>query len=433
MFFSPTVQASPLILALAFACSDRNGAPMDSASSPALQAATAPGEHSDSHGEPSPGLTLVDYRHLQGGEDGVAILDLDPESERFGEILEKRSIGPGVLPHHLYFDRTGERLYTTALRAPYLFEIGLATDADGTPHLGSIEPIDTGKNIVGEDMYFTEDGSRFYVTFLGGHGGERDGSVGVFEAASNALIDEILAPESAGEPFILYPHGISANEALGVLMVTSDTHPDGVTGIGNTVTAIDIETHEPLRTYPVRSAPDELTETVEVLLLRDDLPPFALVTTVVDAGIWVAPHDPGSGLFGEFEKQFAGDAQGLGVALEFYVHENVAGEKELYVSFASPGVIAVYGLDALPELPLRRLMPTAAGAHHMQFFETRSGRDVMVVQNNLIDYEGLNAGTLSVLDVQTGEVLGTVDMRNRDGLLPESIESAFGAGHDYHH
>jgi hypothetical protein len=381
----------------------------------------------------SPGLTIVDYRHLGGGEDGVAIIDLDPESAHFGEILQRRAMGSGVTPHHLYFDRSGQRLYTSALGGPYLFEIGLSIGADGVPRLGDIEPIDTGRNQIGEDMYFTEDGSRFYVTFLGGHGGERDGSVGVFDLASNALIDEIVAPEALGEPFILYPHGISANETLGLLMVTSDAHPDGVSGVGNTVTAIDLATNTPLATHPVRSAPGELTETVEVLLLRDELPPFALVTTVADAGVWVAPFVPETGLFGTFEKRFAGDARGFGVALEFYIQATASGEPELYVSFASPGVVAVFGLEQLPELALRRVFPSAAGAHHLSFFETRSGRAVVAVQNNLINLDGLNAGTLTVHDVASGELLGELDLRARDGLLPESIESAFGAGHDYHH
>lgn len=390
--------------------------------------------HFDHHRcEPSPGLTLVDYRHLSGGEDGVALIDLDPESKRFGDILQKRSMGSGVLPHHLYFDRAGERLYTTALGGPYLFEISLTTDARGMPHLGAVQPIETGQNQIGEDMYFTEDGSRYYVTFLAGHGGARDGSVGVFDADDNSMLDEIRAPESEGEPFILYPHGISANEELGLLMVTSDAAPDGVSGVGNTVTAIDLETNEPVQTHPVRSHPDDLTETVEVLLLRDDLPPFALVTTVTDAGVWVAPYEESSGQFGEFEKQFDGAAQGLGVALEFYIHENQAGDKELFVTFAQPGAVAVFGLDELPKLPPRRLLSTAPGAHHLSFFETRSGRDVMVVQNNLINIDGLNDGSLSVLDVETGELLGDVDLDERDGLLAESIESAFGHGHDYHH
>jgi len=40
---------------------------------------------------------------------------LDPESRRFGEILQNVEIGEGVLPHHLYFNNNGHCLYTTAL------------------------------------------------------------------------------------------------------------------------------------------------------------------------------------------------------------------------------------------------------------------------------------------------------------------------------
>ena len=149
--------------------------------------------------------------------------------------------------------------------------------------------------------------------------------------------------------------------------------------------------------------------------------------------IWVAPYDSGTRAFGAFVKQVDGSCQGLGVALEFYVHRNHHGEKELYVSFGVPGVVNVYRLDALPALPLKRTLRAAPGAHHMAFFETESGRELVVVQNNLLDLNGLNAGSLTVLDSHTGEVLGTVPMAAEHGLMPESIESAFGHGADIHH
>jgi DNA-binding beta-propeller fold protein YncE len=386
---------------------------------------------------PSEGLMLVDYRHLNGGKDGVALIEMDPESPRFGRILKRRTFGEGVLPHHLYFNKDETRLYSTSLNEPYLFEIAYRKDHKGRPHLGRVTPIDTGGNIVGEDMYFSEDGSRYYVTFLLGQGGDRDGSVGVFDAETNALIETIRAPEPGGgslePPFILYPHGISANEDLNFLMVTSDANPDGVSGTGNTVTLINYETHELLKTYLVADSSEDLSETVEVLLLRDEFPPFALVTTVLGGDIWVASYNSGTGVFNEFEKKVEGDDQGFGVPLEFYINENRNGEKELYVSFAFPGAINVYSLDALPDLPLKRTLTTGAGAHHMAFFKTKSGREVLVSQNNLINIEGLNDGTLMVVDIYTGEVLGTLDMVAEFGLMPESVEWAFGHGADTHH
>jgi hypothetical protein len=38
----------------------------------------------------SNGLFFVDYRHLDGGADGVALIDLDPESPDFGTIVQPR-------------------------------------------------------------------------------------------------------------------------------------------------------------------------------------------------------------------------------------------------------------------------------------------------------------------------------------------------------
>jgi DNA-binding beta-propeller fold protein YncE len=385
----------------------------------------------------NPGLFYVDYRHLDGGQDGVALLDLNPESGDFGRLLQRKFIGEGVLPHHLYFNRAQDRLYTTSLSGSMLYEVITDSGADGVPRITRFEPIDTGGNIVGEDMYFTEDGSRYYVTFMGGRGGDEGGTVGVFDAHTNELLEEIIAPVPADpasdEPFILYPHGISANEELGILMVTSTAHPDGVSGAGNTVTAIDMATNEPIQTYLVADAPDDLSAPVEVILLRDDLPPYALATTLNGAGIWVAAYDEAAGAFGEFAKEVDGEASGLGVALEFYIYTDHHGETELYVSFAVPGVVNVYSLDNLPELTLKRTLTAEPGAHHMAFFTTESGRELLVVQNNLLNIDGINTGTLTILDVHTGDVVETVDMPAEYKLLPESIESVFGHGHDYHH
>src|SRR3712207_3035932 len=180
----------------------------------------------------NPGLFFVDYRHLKGGKDGVALIDLNPESKHFGRILRRTEIGEGVLPHHLYFDNKEERLYTTALGGANLYELILDRGHDGVPTIRRVVPIDTGGNRVGEDMYFTRDNSRYYVTFMGGQGNEKGGSVGVFDARTNRLLETIQAPvpddPASGRPFIMHPHGISANEAIGRLMVTSTNDPVAV-------------------------------------------------------------------------------------------------------------------------------------------------------------------------------------------------------------
>ena len=245
---------------------------------------------------------------------------------------------------------------------------------------------------------------------------------------------------ASDEPFILYPHGISANEALGQLMVTSASHPDLISGAGNTVTVIDMETREPRQTLLVAESPDELTVPVEALLLRGEFPPYALVTTVLGGDVWIAPYDEAGENFGEFTKAFDGSDNNIGVALEFYIgpggDPDSDEDKWLYVSYSVPGSVQVFSLDNLPELELVKTLPAGAGAHHMAFFTTESGREVMVVQNNFLNQSEpvpQNEGTLTVVDVHSGEVVGELNLPETLGLMPESIESALGNGHFVHH
>lgn len=397
--------------------------------------------HGDGGGIAPNGLFFVDYRNLNGGTDGVVVVDLDPESDGFGEILQTFELGEGVVPHHLYYNRDESRLYNTTLSGEFLYELMLERDENGVPTITEAVPLDTGESIVGEDMFFSEDGNYFWITFLGGLGGERDGSIGVFDAQTNELIDTIIAPEpensASGEPFILYPHGISANEEFGYMLVTSTVHPDLATGMGNTVTLIDMETNEPVQTVLVGESWDDLSQPVEVLMLRDGFPSYALVTTVMGGDIWIAPFDEETSRLGEFSEAFDGSANSLGVALEFYIGPGDDPESDedqlLYVSFAVPGIVNAYSLDNLPELELVKSFPAEPGAHHFGFFVTESGREAMVIQNNLLNGEGINAGTLTIVDIHSGELLGKLDLAGDHGMMPESIESAMGNAHFIHH
>lgn len=98
-----------------------------------------------------------------------------------------------------------------------------------------------------------------------------------------------------------------------------------------------------------------------------------------------------------------------------------------------PGVVNAYRLDNLPELELVRTFRAETGAHHFGFFLTESGREAMVIQNNLLNGEGINAGTLTIVDIHTGEQLGKLDLTADHGLMPESLESAMGNAHFVHH
>lgn len=387
------------------------------------------------------GWFFVNYRNMNDGADGVMLVNVDPESANFGEILQTFELGEGVLPHHLYYNHDQSRLYNTTLGGEYLYELILERNADGIPTITEAVPVNTGDSIVAEDMFFSEAGDYFWTTFIGGLGGERDGSIGVFDAQTNELLQTIVAPEpedsTSGEPFILYPHGISANEDSGYMLVTSTVHPDLTTGIGNSVTLIDLETNQPVQTTLVAESWEDLSEPVEVLMLRDGFPPYVLVTTVFGGDVWIAPFDEEAGRLGEFSQAVDGNAEGLGIALEFYIGPGDDPQSEedqlLYVSFAVPGVVNAYSLANLSELELVKSYQAEAGTHHFGFFRTESGREAMIIQNNLLNGEGINAGTLTIFDIHTGEQLGKLNLPGDHGLMPESIESAMGNAYFIHH
>ncbi|UKB85355.1 hypothetical protein LF887_06940 [Chryseobacterium sp. MEBOG06] len=383
--------------------------------------------HDSDH--PSESSFYIDYRSLKGSPDGIAVIELDPESANFGNISSKLELGIGVLPHHIYYDNDAKRLFTTALGGSYLYQIKVEKNQNEPPKLVSATPIDTGENTVGENIFFTNDG-RYFMTFMGGAGGPKDGSIGVFNAANNQLIKTIKAPiQTNPNKFIMYPHGISVNEEKGLMMVTSTIHPDLTTGMGNTCTLLDLNTYELKETYQVADSDTDLSSPVEVLLLRGKFPQYALATTMLGGDIWIAPYNAATKKYDAFSKIFDGSTQGLGWALEMYIDNT----NKLYVSFADPGRVLVFDISNLPQLKLLKTFKADRGAHHMAFFTTKSGKEVVAVQNNLLDIPNLNSGTINVIEIRTGKNLGTVDLRARYGMLPESIEGTNGPSSYMHH
>jgi len=371
----------------------------------------------------------IDYRSLNGLPDGIAVIELDPEAPNFGNISSKLELGVGVLPHHLYYNQSANKLYSTALGGSYLYQIKTEKDKNGQPKLVNATPINTGENTVGENLFFTNDG-RYLMTFMGGAGGPKDGSIGVFNANNNQLIKTIKAPiQTNPNQFIMYPHGISVNEEKGLMMVTSTIHPDLTTGMGNTCTLLDLNTYELKETYLIADSPTDMSSPVEVLLLRGKFPQYALATTMLGGDIWIAPYNAVTKKYDAFTKLFDGSTQGLGWALEMYIDDN----SRLYVSFADPGKVLVFDISNLPQLKLLKTLTADKGAHHMVFFKTKKGKEVVAVQNNLLDIPNLNSGTITVIEIETGKTLGTVDLRTKYGILPESIEGTNGPSSYMHH
>jgi hypothetical protein len=390
-----------------------------------------------------------------GTSHSVAIVELDPEAENFGEILTEYEFSGFEQPlHHLYYSPSG-RLYSTGLDPECsLAEVGLSRDATGAPVINGFECLDTQGQQVGEDiMWHSGNGTQYmFVTFMGGTGVDQPdgGSIGVFDAQSNELVKIIEARKSQvgeGEPYIMYAHGISAYQDR--MVVTSTVHPDLATGVGNAITVIDLNILEPIENIVVEDAQPLgfPSSPVEVLFVRPSISPSAtpsvLVNTMFGFEVWQIPYDEADKSFGVPEKVYDGATSGTAVPLEFYGNET-----ELFISHALPGVVKRYALDSLPKLvPSGPDIVAEPGAHHMIFYSSASGRPLIAVQNNLLNLGDaadddptdvdflakVNDHSITVHDLETGERLASVNFKDRYGKGVENVDALFGSGFVHHH
>ena len=127
-------------------------------------------------------MALVNYRAI--GEirekDGLAIIDINPDSDTFGNILQDVPVGKGVFMHHPFYNQEGSKIYNTALDGERFYRINLHED-----RIFDISPIETGSCDVGEDMCFGQNRDRFYLTSMGSD------KIIVFDENTDEKISEI--------------------------------------------------------------------------------------------------------------------------------------------------------------------------------------------------------------------------------------------------
>ena len=413
------------------------------------------GDAAATDAEATQAMVLLRGLPTLGTSHSVAIVELDPEKENFGEIITEHEFGGFEHPlHHMYYSPAG-RLYSTGLDpACSLAEIGLSRDATGAPVINGVECLDTQGQLVGEDiMWATSNGTEYmFVTFMGGTGLDQQdpGSVGVFDAQTNEVVKVIEARKSQvaeGDPYIMYAHGISAYDDR--MVVSSTVHPDMTSGVGNAVTVIDLNTLEPIENIVVEDAQPLgfPSAPVEILFVRPgihpDATPSVLVNTLFGFEVWQIPYDESDKSFGTPQKVYDGATEGTAVPMEFYGNET-----ELFVSHGIPGVVKRYDLASLPELvPSGPDLVAEAGAHHMIFYNSESGRSLVAVQNNLlnlgdaedndptdVDFMAkMNAHSITVHDLETGEQVASVNFKDRYQKGIENVEGLFGPGFVHHH
>ena len=170
--------------------------------------------------------------------EGIAIMEIDPESSDFGKILMDIPLPADLVAHHIFFNRDRTKAYITALGKSLLHVIDL------TRFPYRLRAIDVPDCQVSEDLVVSEDNRTWYLTCLG------SSTVIMGDAVKDVPIKTVRAAEPATAS-ILYPHGIAIHDGIDRVLVTSTVKPDDMAQAGDSVTVLEASTGKVLSTHKV--------------------------------------------------------------------------------------------------------------------------------------------------------------------------------------
>ncbi|MCH8156312.1 MAG: YncE family protein [Nitrospinae bacterium] len=329
-------------------------------------------------------------------KEGIAIIDVDPNSSKFGTIVMDVPLPPDLVAHHIFYDRESEKAYMTALGKSEMYVFGL----EQFPYL--LRRLDLPDCAMGEDVFFSEDNKTWYLTCM------MSARVIVGDVATDKVKQVIKLPDS-------YPHGIAVLSDIDRILVTSTVSGD-LKVAHEDVIVVEASTGKELRRIklsnkksPSGSAP------VEIMRVPGTNPPVVYVTNMFGATLWALTWNPSKKDFAA-EQVFDFDSIKAGVALEMYFND---AHDRLYVTTASPGKFHIFDISAGPMTPkLIKTLPAAAGAHHVAF--TKDERYAFV-QNALLNLPGLDDGSVTVIDLKNQRVVRSMDTLKNMGLNPNLI------------
>ncbi len=344
-------------------------------------------------------LAMVNYSSKSGQsvqKEGIAILDVDPKSANYGKIIADIPLPKGLKNHHIFYNKDNSKGYMTVFGENALYVLNLKKNPF---RLSKVSIPDCA---VGEDVVFSDDNSRWYLTCMG------SSTVIVGDAVSDKPIKTI----ETSKP---YPHGIAINESINRILITGTIKHD-LTKPGETITAIEASTGKVLESYKVSKKPSPSgVAPVEILFVPGSSPPVAYVTNMFGGTLWAATWKPATKTFAVREVYDFSSIK-AGVPLEIYFNRKV---DRLYVTTANPGKFHIFDISAGPlKLKLLKTIDGAAGAHHVGITPDEK---LAFVQNNLLDLKGMNDGSITVIDLVKGKVIGQIDTFKNAGLNPNQI------------
>jgi DNA-binding beta-propeller fold protein YncE len=334
--------------------------------------------------------------------EGIAIMDIDPASSDFGNILMEIPLPPDLVAHHIFFNRDRTKAYITALGKSILHVVDL------TKFPYRLRAIAVPDCLVGEDLVVSEDNRTWYLTCMG------SSAVIMGDAVKDTPVKTIRAAEPAAA-FILNPHGIAIHNGIDRILVTSTVKPDDMAEAGETVTVLEASTGKVLSTHKVsmKASPSKAAP-VEVMFAPKTNPPVVHITNMFDATLWAGIWDPKSKTF-SFNQVDDFGAREQGMPLEMLY--NAKGDR-LYVTTAKPGSVNLYDNTDPRQPKFLQAIPAAPGAHHSVLSPDER---YLFVQNSLLNLEGMSDGSITVIDLTKGTVLRSIDTLKAQGFNPNCI------------
>jgi hypothetical protein len=294
-------------------------------------------------------LAMMNYeskpKKNQKRREGIMVVDVDPRSKTFGNILMDIPLPPDLLAHHIFYNKDMTKAYLTALGKPLLHVI----DMKRFPYRLKQIAVPTCK--IGEDLVFSDDNKTWRLTCMGSQ------NVIVGDAAADKVTGEIKLPKP-------YPHGIAVHNGIDRALVTSTVRDSDLGDAGETITVIQASTNRVLSLHKVSNKPSPSREApVEILFVPGANPPIAYVTNMFGGSIWASVWDPAKKDFKVQEAFNLGEIK-AGVPLEMYFNKRA---DRFYLTTAKPGGVHIFDISNPTRPKLLKTLLAAEGAHHVAF------------------------------------------------------------------
>jgi DNA-binding beta-propeller fold protein YncE len=331
--------------------------------------------------------------------EGIAIIDVDPDSPNFGRIVSDIPIDPATVAHHIFYDRTMTKAYVTGLQSPALQVL----DMTSNPYRLSV--IETPPCKMAEDVVFDAANARWFLTCMA------SANVIVGDVATDKILGEISLPGT-------YPHGLAVHDGIDRILVTSTITPD-LTAPDEFLSVVRSSDLKPLGKIKMSDAesPSNVAP-VEVFFVPGAEPATAIVTNMFGHTLEALVWDAGAQDFVR-ETIFDFAAVGAHVPLEIYFNDGAAPDRMYVTTAMKPGHLFVFDISAGATSPkLMHQIETADGAHHVGF--TSDFRRA-VVQNSFLNLPDMSDGSISIVDLERGEVIATMDTLKNAGFNPNSL------------